>query len=705
MNTQPRLPVVYFPAVYASRVVEAMVRLNGLLMTTGMWLCGIGVIGGLAYGYFHGISVPAPSKAGEQDWLQALLTGLSTVPWIRSVVDWIGHPGLSGIALLILLPGLLPILCSLALFSGAVSLGSGEYVRGVLVLGGVGLIGLIVLGVAVRINLLAVRLMSIVLAPIRWVAKSTGPEVAGAELQRIQAPRAAAQADGQQSAGLKFLAVAAGRKFSDLSGMNGLKAKLIDAGRAALARGVEHRNGVLLYGKPGNGKTTIAEALAGELGVRFLSVSIADVQSRWVGQTTEQLVQVFRDARAQAPCVLLLDEVESIIGSRERTSSNDEDAKTTNAFLTEVVRARDQGVIVLAATNYLDRLDQAAIREGRFDFKIEVPPPDLEARIGMLQAGIKEAAPAAILAPAVIEAVARRWEGFSVARLRSIATAAGRSAANGGPVTREGLMAALRSLQASRSALTEVTLSMAELSLDPEQRRVLDGVAWRMAKCFEAEDLGASVPDGMLFYGPPGTGKTAGVRALAKHTGWALFATSGTELMMDPAKIDDIVERAKDARPAIIFIDEAEEILQDRRHSRAATTTNKLLTAMDGTTGKISDLLFIAATNFPSGLDPAMLRGGRFTEKVGFAPPAQAAQEQIISAWLAEKGWQIEGGLRVASDALEGLAPADIKAVLQFALNHAVTGAVMDRTGLNRALSIGDLRRARALVATGDLGA
>lgn len=703
MKTKANNPALYYPALGVLRLVDAVFLLNTFLGVIGSLLCVAGLVGGLAYGYFNGAEVQAAGVAKSNGLIHAWLQGLSTTHWWRSTADWLNHPGWSGFVLLLVLPGLLPVVASLAIFSGAASLGAGDFVRGVLVVGGVGLIGLIALGVLNRLNGLVERMVRMLVKPIEWVALKSGPAAGGDVRDRALAARPAANLAAQGASAIRFPCETPRLSFKDLQGMSVLKTRLKEAGEAAKASGDEHRNGVLLYGKPGNGKTTMAKALAGELGVGFLSVSIADIQSRWVGQTTEQLVQVFRDACAQAPCVLLIDEVESVIASRERPSGNDEDGKTTNAFLTEVVRARNQGVLVMAATNFLDRLDQAAIREGRFDYKIEVPPPDLEARIGLLHDGIAAVSPSTILAPSVLLAAAKRWEGFSVARIRSIASLAGKQAAQGVQVTREGLMEALKSLQVTRTTLTEGAKSIADLSLDPEQRAILQSIAWRMKQCFDAEDMGASAPDGLLFFGPPGTGKTEGVRALAKHTGWALFSTSGTELIGDPSKIDEILTQAEDARPAIIFIDEGEEVLQDRRYGRASTVTNKLLSAMDGVAGKVSDILFIAATNHPNGLDPAVLRGGRFTEKVGFTPPAQPAMVQMITAWLTSKAWEIDGGPEEAATMLTGLAPADIKAVLQAAVNQVATAAAMSGGEVTRRLSADDLLRARERVAPSDL--
>lgn len=468
--------------------------------------------------------------------------------------------------------------------------------------------------------------------------------------------------------------------FKDMHGMAELKAKLLEAGRAGLRRDGPASNGVLLHGKPGNGKTALAEALAGELGVGFLSVSIADLQSKWIGQTTEQLVAAFRCAQAQAPCVLLIDEIDSIIPNRASAgSSSEEGPKITNAFLTEVVRLRGRGVVVMAATNFLDRLDPAAIREGRFDTKIEVTPPDLPARIGLLTSAIRDRDPGLRVVTAELEAVARRWQGFSVARLRAVGSEAAKIAGQGEQqeVGAGHLMQALRDIQARVSSLSESAKRLDDLHLKHEQMEVLRGLAWRMRSPLEAEGLGATVPDGVLFAGPPGTGKTEAVRALARETGWALFVVSGSELCRDPARMEQLHAQAEDARPAIIFIDEADEVIANRQYSPHAGATNRLLTVMDGAHGKTPDILYIAATNNPAQIDPAMLRGGRFTEKLHFEVPGEDGLERVIGDWLSAKGWRCAEDLPTVARHLAGLSVANVHAVLQSALNTQATRAAL----------------------------
>jgi transitional endoplasmic reticulum ATPase len=466
------------------------------------------------------------------------------------------------------------------------------------------------------------------------------------------------------------------RDFRSIIGMSAEKARLIEAGRAAVAKSAKS-NGILLYGEPGNGKTAFAEALAGELQLKWISISTADIVSRWIGAGPEQLSAAFQQAQKQAPCVLFIDEADSVFASRELDGLHQDQINLTNVFLTEAVRVRGKGVLIIAATNSLERLDGAAIREGRFDHKIEIGAPDLEARVGLLREGLRQHAPGARVEDDVLNSVARRWSGFSASRLIAVTRQAG-THANAVPSRRLGfddLMACMRSVQGTRIRVSEQAKSLDELVLGPAQRRALQSLVVQMKNSFQTERLGGSLPTGVLFWGAPGTGKTEAVRALAKDTGWALVAAAGHDLLAKPDLADKLFRDARDARPSIVFIDEAEDVLGHRQLGGVAAVTNKLLTLMDGVGGRVPDLLFIAATNSPAALDPAVLRGGRFAEKIEFTAPELEAITEYAMRWLGERGWAIDDEGIAALGELDGQPIANVTAVLQAAVNQAITDA------------------------------
>lgn len=469
-------------------------------------------------------------------------------------------------------------------------------------------------------------------------------------------------------------------RFADIHGNETIKARLKDAAQKVVAARREKappRNGIILFGQPGNGKTIFAEALAGELELPLVTVTYADVASKWVGAKTESLRGAFSQALAAQPSVLFIDEIDSFITDRaDGASGVKEDYDVTNAMLTMLVDVRHHKVIVIAATNHMERLDAAAVREGRFDFKVEITPPDEVARIGLLRMGVAEALPGVKIDDDLLGSVARRWNGFSVKRILAVSEelpAYLNTVGRREPAYCD-FMGALRQVQGHRGVTPENVMPLSELVLSPRTRGALELVAGRMSDPEFTERHGGTLPTGVLFMGPPGTGKTAACKALAKEVGWAYLPTIGADLARDPKRLDSLYAKAKDLRPALIFIDEADELLRDRAFLNATDATNKLLTLMDGVADRVRDVVWIAATNHPDQIDPALLRGGRFSEKVMFELPSRADLTLYVSGWCAKKGVALEPELAV-DKVVQNLGDSSIantEAILQAALNRAI---------------------------------
>lgn len=142
--------------------------------------------------------------------------------------------------------------------------------------------------------------------------------------------------------------------------------------------------GVLLYGLPGTGKTLMARALAGEAGVPFFAVNGADFVEMYVGVGASRIRALFQKARQAGRAVIFFDEIDAI--GKKRDNRSDEREQTLNALLSEMSGfGQSDGVIVVAATNRVDTLDEALLRAGRFDRQIEVPLPSVEERRRILE--------------------------------------------------------------------------------------------------------------------------------------------------------------------------------------------------------------------------------------------------------------------------------------------------------------------------------
>lgn len=469
--------------------------------------------------------------------------------------------------------------------------------------------------------------------------------------------------------------------FADIDGMQDVKDKLFEPAQAIVAvrdlnAPEDPRNGFLLHGDPGNGKSTFGEALAGQLNVPFLELTYGDVASKWIGETPRTIVNCFALAKRCAPCVFLIDELDSFIPKRDGTTNNSEEQKITNTILTELTDLRRHRVVLVGATNFLSKLDAAATREGRWDYKIEIGPPDEPGRIGILRKAANAYAPGVQIDDSELVAIAARWNGFSVARLQAVAKAVpaivkGRQKTD---ARFDDWIAALRAVQGRNNHLPTHAKNIADLVLEPATREALELIAGRLKDAYRIEAMGGTLPNGVLFSGPSGTGKTEAARALAKACDWAFISTSGPDLIADRAKLQSIVEEARDRRPAIIFIDEAEDLLRSRQFSTTPDLTNKLLTILDGAEEKVKDVMVIAATNHPDQIDPALLRAGRFTEKVVFAPPQSEEVPRFVATWLKGKKVGLEPGFDAFDIAhlCEGQTIANIQGALQYAINKAI---------------------------------
>ena len=168
-----------------------------------------------------------------------------------------------------------------------------------------------------------------------------------------------------------------------LESMQDLVSFLREPGRFSRC-GARIPKGVILYGPPGTGKTLLAKALAGEARCPFFAMSGADFVQVYVGVGASRVRELFRKARKAGGGVIFIDEIDAI--GKKRDNGNDEREQTLNALLTEMSGfSGSDGILVLAATNRLDTLDGALLREGRFDRRIEVGLPDYEDRLKILR--------------------------------------------------------------------------------------------------------------------------------------------------------------------------------------------------------------------------------------------------------------------------------------------------------------------------------
>ncbi|MDA7968577.1 MAG: AAA family ATPase [Gammaproteobacteria bacterium] len=216
--------------------------------------------------------------------------------------------------------------------------------------------------------------------------------------------------------------------WADIGGLGHLKEELLESiiwpikyKKAFAHFDLKMPKGILLYGPPGTGKTMVAKVLANEAELSFIDVKGPELLSMWLGESEKGMRKVFERARQASPCMIFFDEIDSLLASRS-DGDNDRQGKAHDnivaQFLTELDGIDElHDVIVVGATNRLDRIDEAVLRQGRFDKKIEVGLPDFDARLDILKIHTRKRH----LDPSVrLDMIARETEGLSGADISSV---------------------------------------------------------------------------------------------------------------------------------------------------------------------------------------------------------------------------------------------------------------------------------------------
>ena len=213
--------------------------------------------------------------------------------------------------------------------------------------------------------------------------------------------------------------------FKDVAGLEEEKAEMIEIvdflkkPEKYTKMGAKIPRGVLLYGKPGTGKTLIAKAIAGEANVPFISMSGSEFIEMFAGLGASRVRKLFERARKLAPCIVFIDEIDAI-GSRRASNSGaeTENNQTLNQLLVEMDGfSSEETIIVLAATNRPEMLDKALLRPGRFDRQITIPAPDLRGRLEILKI---HGADKKLSDDVNLESIAEDTAGFTGAELANI---------------------------------------------------------------------------------------------------------------------------------------------------------------------------------------------------------------------------------------------------------------------------------------------
>jgi transitional endoplasmic reticulum ATPase len=455
--------------------------------------------------------------------------------------------------------------------------------------------------------------------------------------------------------------------------------------------GVAPPKGVLLHGPPGTGKTLIARAVANEVDAHFVVINGPEIVSKYKGDSEERLRETFEEATANQPAIVFIDELDSIGGSR------DEDADMENRLVAQLLTLLDglesRGqVVVIGATNRVDAVDPALRRGGRFDREIEVGAPSAAGRREILDVHTRGMP----LADEVdLDRLASRTHGHVGADLESLVSEAAMAALRDREhrpelvVTARDFEDAMGAVEPSamREYVVEAPgVTFADVGgLDEAKRSLREAVMWPLQYDRLFSVTRTAPPSGVLLYGPPGTGKTLLARALAGESEVNFIHVNGPELLdryvgESEKAVREVFDRARQASPSIVFLDEVDAIAGRRGEGHEVTerVVSQLLTEMDGLESN-PNVVVLAATNRRSVLDPALLRPGRLESHVEVPLPDEEARRAILGVHVDGRPVE-EIDLDELATETEGYSGAELEALVREASMRAIR-AFAERVG------------------------
>ena len=466
--------------------------------------------------------------------------------------------------------------------------------------------------------------------------------------------------------------------------------------------GIRPPKGVLLYGPPGTGKTMIARAVSEDADASFFVINGPELLSKYVGESEGALANVFERAVEEQPSVIFIDEIDALCPRRDgRTSEGghsgveEVDKRMVSTLLTLMDgagTAENARIMVIAATNRPDAIDQALRRPGRFDREIEIGIPNMESRGEILQCLLENLPNNVSLEQ--IKSLASVTHGFVGADLKALCQEASVSALLRLDPDNHDASQYQVQMQDMEKGLTMVKPSaLRELAIDiPSVRwtdiggqelakqRLQEAVEWPLKHPELFEEMGIRPSKGVLLYGPPGCSKTMMAKAVATESSMNFIAVKGPELLSqwvgDSEKaIRDLFKKARAAAPTVVFFDEIDALASKRGAGGGGGSKvidrvlSQLLVELDGVVDVSNQVVLLAATNRPDMLDPALLRPGRIDYLVHVTLPEIEARRDILRIHLREtpidQSEETVTLVNYVAEQCEGYSGAELAAVCQ----------------------------------------
>jgi transitional endoplasmic reticulum ATPase len=466
--------------------------------------------------------------------------------------------------------------------------------------------------------------------------------------------------------------------------------------------GIGAPTGVLMTGPPGTGKTLLAKAVSSETESHFYSIAGPEIMSKYYGESEKQIRDIFEEAQKNAPAIIFIDEIDSI--APKRGEGKDQHEKRIVAQLLTLMdglSSRGQ-VVVMAATNRPDDIDEALRRPGRFDREIKILPPQEDGRKEILQIHTRGMP---LSKDIDLDYLAGKTIGYTGADLEVLCKEAGMKAIK--PfvkdlkehsmklptnvlekieVNQNHFAAALSMVEPS--AMREVLINKPKTrwedigGLDDIKKQLIETIELPMKKPELFKKAGIKAPKGVLLHGPPGTGKTLLAKAIANESDANFISVKGPELVSkwvgeSEKRVRDIFKKARQVAPTVIFFDEFDSITKVRgscNNDSSERMVNQLLTELDGVED-LEKVTVIAATNRPDLIDPSLLRPGRIELKVEIPHPDERAREEILAVHTKAMPVQKEVKISSLAKETEGWSGAELESLCRIAGMNAIREA------------------------------
>ncbi len=416
--------------------------------------------------------------------------------------------------------------------------------------------------------------------------------------------------------------------------------------------GLEPTRGVLLVGPPGTGKTLTARALAQELDVNYIAIVGPEVMGKYYGEAEARLRNIFEKASGSAPCIVFIDEIDSLAPDRSKVEGEVEKRVVAQLLSLMDGFAKTEGVIVLAATNQPDHLETALRRPGRFDREVQFRVPDRAGRLEILEILTKtmplhESVHLGAIADLSIGMVGADLKALcqkaAYTALRRLVPSLSDPIPNTITVTQADFLQAIE--QIKPAVLRSVEIELPKVAWD--EIGGLETVKQILQESIEGALLypelyqrtKVKAPRGILLWGAPGTGKTLLAKAVASQARANFIAVNGPELLSkwvgaSEQAVREVFTKARQAAPCVVFIDEIDTLAPARGSFQGDSgvsdrVVGQLLVELDGLQG-CPNVLLVGATNRPEALDPALLRAGRLDLQLKVDLPDQNSRLAIL---------------------------------------------------------------------------